>query len=150
MHKTGARQGAFCGRVWRHFRWLLLNSPTLTCEAPASLAQSPGVNREGSGGVGAGFDAQGVDVGFHEVANGFVDQAVFLDRTEVGEVARFDPHAEVTAPVASTGVAFMQMAFIDDLKLGRFKCLAEALPDFIHAFLVHGSTRLKGLTTTFW
>lgn len=97
----------------------------------------------------AGLDAERVDVGFHQIADGIVDEAVTLQRPEAGEASGDDPHVEMPAAVFRACVSDMLVALVDDLEVGRLQRRVNACPDLGDAGVVHGRTFLKGLTSTF-
>ena len=77
----------------------------------------PGGRRySGIGGWRRGFDAQGVDVGVHQVANRFVDEFVTLQWPQVGEPLRGYFHGEMPPAITRTCMAHVLVAFIHDLE----------------------------------
>jgi len=119
---------------------------------PATTACSDGrfTRRAGLGGRFNRVNAQGVNVCLHQVIQGVVDEPVGLERPEAGKFVGYDADPEMTFSVTCSGVPYMQMALVDDLKVNRLKCRIEAFADYPDAIFVQGNTNLKGFTATLW
>lgn len=90
-----------------------------------------------------------MNIGLHQVAEGVVDQPVAFQGAAALEERGGDADSEVAAAVPGARVAGVEVAFVDDLQLCRLQGCGEPLADGDQTILVHGSTSLNGLTTTF-
>jgi len=97
---------------------------------------------------GAGFDGEGVDVGFHEIPDGVVNEPMSFQRRKPGKFVRDQRHPEVPLAIPGTGVAGMQMALIFNFKRVDPEGPAQAAVDLCNPVGSHGNTYLKGLTMT--
>jgi hypothetical protein len=97
---------------------------------------------------GISGNAQCVDVGLHQIADGVVDEAMTLDRFQAGEFARDDSDPKVPAPIPGAGMSLVQVALVDNVHILRLQSGSQSRPDFHDAVCVHGSTSLKGFTVT--
>ena len=93
-------------------------------------------------------DAEGVNIGRHEIADGLVNETMALQRAQARETVRSDADMKVTAAVFRTFVTDVLVAFVDDLERGRLQCSFDTSPDFCDSGLVHGRTSLNGFTVT--
>lgn len=82
-----------------------------------------------------------------------IDELLRLHAREAREALRDDQRTEVSAAALRTGVAGVQMGFVDDLDVNRFQRLAQARFDrFSHdpsrppEMRVYGTVRLKAIT----
>lgn len=64
------------------------------------------------------------------------------------ECRRGYPDPEVAPSVLRPGVAFVEMALVDDFEGCGIQSVGEALPNGLDAGFTHGSTSLNGLTVT--
>lgn len=95
-----------------------------------------------------GVDAERVDVGLHQVADGVVDESVTLQWAEPAKTVRGNADVKVAAAIASAGVPNVLVALIGDLEPRRSQGRFDALPDPGNTVFAHGSTCLNGLTVT--
>lgn len=94
------------------------------------------------------MNAESVDVGLHHVAQCVEDHAVAGERRFAGEGGCHDRHIEVTATISRTLMPCVEMALVFDEKALRRERLIQQGLDTCDPVRAHGSTRLKGLTTT--
>jgi len=99
-------------------------------------------------GRSQGLDAQGMDIGLHQLAQRGIHDPVPGQRQLAGEGLADHPHPEVTAPIARAGVARMAVAFILKFQRTGLQPRLQRGADADQARLTHGSTFRNGRTST--
>jgi len=99
-------------------------------------------------GRSQGLDAQGMDIGLHQLAQRGIHDPVPGQRRLAGESLADHPHPEMTAPVARAGVACVVMAFILKFQRTRLQRRLQCGADADQARFAHGSTFRNGRTST--
>jgi hypothetical protein len=121
------------------------------------LLNCPGPGRENPGWPTAlfflgrgrfGQNAQRMDVGIHQVTDRHIDESMASDGGQTGELVRYDPNPEMALAVPGAFMSNMHMAFVDNFQFLGLEGTHEASTNFDDSLLVHGNTRLNGLTTT--
>jgi hypothetical protein len=83
------------------------------------------------------LDRKGVDIGFHEPAEGRIHQPVTFEWGLARKGFGDHSYPKMAAPVARTGVAGVQVAFVLNLNELRFKGVEEPFPDHFDSLFVH-------------
>ncbi len=155
LHNAGRFNRPYGATPSRSDQWIKLNQKAAQGARNTALG-APGVGP----GVGAkgprlrcparrsGGDAQRVNIGDHEVANGVVDEPVTLQWAQTGKFVGYDRDSKMAPPIPSARVPDMQMALIQDFEVIGLQRRDETAAYFLDAVSAHGSTRLNGLTAT--
>src|SRR5688572_20626986 len=93
-------------------------------------------------------DTERMNVGLHQRAERSIDHPMALDGPFAGEMPRANPHVEVAATVARTGMARMATAVVDDLELIGLERGLEAPADQRDALGALGRPCRTGLIST--
>ncbi len=93
-------------------------------------------------------DAQGMDIGFHQVAYGRVNQLVTMNSALAIELSGDNVDVKVSFSGFGPGMSGVSVAFISNFQFDRRKCRGQTGPNFLNPFLIHGRTTLKGFTRT--
>lgn len=88
-----------------------------------------------------------MDIGFHQIADGCKYQSVTCQRQLVFEGITDDTDIKMTAAIAGAGMSGMAMTLVDNFQTRRFQCRFDRQAYFFDS-ITHGSTSLKGLTST--
>lgn len=66
-----------------------------------------------------------MNIRFHHRAEGSVHELMTLDGSQAGKGLRDDTYAEMTPAIAGTGMAYVQVAVVDDLDDARAQRLGQ-------------------------